>query len=72
MKTLKNLWFWFGLTICPIILLFALFRAGQLLGEILYSSTRYNINQFDIIIFISAILAGFEFARSVRQARLRF
>lgn len=69
MLYVKECWFWLSLTLLP---LSAVFAAGYLTGQILYSDsfTFESIGQFSIIPF--CICVAFEFKRSLAHAKIRF
>jgi hypothetical protein len=69
MLYLKECWFWLSLSLLP---LCALFAAGYLAGQALYSDpfTFESIGQFSIISF--CICVAFGFKRSLADAKVRF
>ena len=69
MLYLKELWFWLSLVVLPI---GALFGAGYLLGQILYSEAFKfeSVLHFSIVSF--CICSAFQFYRTLNVAKGRF
>lgn len=69
MKQLNEIWFWFSLTVLPVI---ALFGFGYLVGQMAYSNgfKFESVAHFSIIPL--SICAAFQFKRALAAAKLRF
>jgi len=69
MKLFNEIWFWFSLTILPMV---AVFGLGYLAGQIAYSDnfTFENVGHFSIIPLF--ICAAFQFKRALSEVKFRF
>ncbi|MCK8046002.1 hypothetical protein MSG37_14030 [Shewanella sp. 1CM18E] len=79
MKLFKQFWFWFGLLLCPLLMIASIFNLGRFLGYTLVSEQPFlqalNTGSIGIELLITlslGICATFEFSRSLRLAKVKF
>ena len=79
MRVFNELWFWFGLIICPIIFIASVFNTGRLLGHLIYRSESLlqalsaAPARLELVVSLSlVILTASEFYRAFSRAKVRF
>jgi len=71
-KLIKSLWFWYGLTICPILVLLSLFGLGYQIGNNIYSLQPFSVDIWLVFLISVLLLAVSEFRRSLILAKFKF
>ncbi|MCL1146682.1 hypothetical protein L2747_11800 [Shewanella marinintestina] len=77
MRFFKGFWFWFGLIICPVIIIVSVFNAGRIMGLLIYSEQPFTQSLtshvgIELVITLSlAICAISEFLRSIRHGKAK-
>lgn len=69
MKQFNEIWFWFSLTVLPVM---ALFGFGYFIGRLVYSTDLKFENSGPLFIIPSCICAVFQFKRALSIAKIRF
>ncbi|WP_448567327.1 hypothetical protein [Thalassotalea ganghwensis] len=74
MKNIKNIWFWFTLIVCPILVVLGVFTLGELIGEFIYStqSNRPSVTNFQLVFICAGVCAFSVFLTTLKQAKIRF
>ncbi|MDR8524289.1 hypothetical protein [Shewanella fidelis] len=79
MKLFKQFWFWFGLLLCPLLMIACIFNLGRFIGYTLVSEQSFlqavhsSSIGIELVITLSlGVCATFEFLRSLRQAKVKF
>ncbi|ABV86876.1 hypothetical protein [Shewanella pealeana] len=76
MRVFYELWFWFGLIICPIIFIASVFNTGRLLGHLIYRSEpllqALSTEPLELVASLSLVICtGSEFYRAFNRAKER-
>jgi hypothetical protein len=74
MDSIKNIWFWFTLIVCPILILVGIYNLSYLIGHILYAESGGLVNLYSVqMVFILGGLSSlFVFSKTLKVAKTRF
>lgn len=74
MKTIKDVWFWFTLVACPLLIVLAVFTLGKLIGQYIYAQqfSLSSLSSIQIVLMCSGICALSVFSSTLKQAKTRF
>jgi hypothetical protein len=73
LKSIKELWFWFRLVICPILILHGVYVIGKLVGNLLVSQSGLpTLDSSHLIPLAGAFCALNVFFYTWKEAKVRF
>ncbi|GGQ11102.1 hypothetical protein [Shewanella litoralis] len=71
-KFVTEVWFWYGLIICPILIILTTFGLGVQVGRTVYSEQPFSLDVWQIVLMSVLLLSMSEFRRAVMAAKVRF
>jgi hypothetical protein len=71
-KFVTAVWFWYGLIICPILMMLTTFGIGVLVGIHVYTKQQFSIDIWQIMLVSVLLLSISEFRRAVIAAKVKF
>lgn len=72
MESVKKVWFWFTLIVCPILILWAVYTIGKLVGHVVVSqSSMPTIDSTQLVPICGGICALSVLLNTLREAKLR-
>jgi cytochrome b subunit of formate dehydrogenase len=74
MQSIKNIWFWFCLVFCPILILAGTYIVGQVSGHYSQSNESLfsSVSSQQLAIIAAAICAVFVLISKIKEAKIRF
>ncbi|WP_339725303.1 hypothetical protein [uncultured Paraglaciecola sp.] len=73
MECVRKFWFWFTLIVCPILILWAVYTIGKLVGNAMVSqSSMPAIDSTHLVAICAGICAVSVLLNTLRKAKVRF
>jgi hypothetical protein len=74
MDSIKNIWFWFTLIVCPILILVGIYNLSYLIGQILYAESGGLVNLYSrqMVFILGGLSSLFVFSKTLKVAKTRF
>jgi hypothetical protein len=72
--SIKNIWFWFTLTVCPILILVGIYTLGHIIGFSLFSKSDelVSLDTSQIVFILCGFSSLFVFLKTLKVAKSRF
>ncbi|KAF7766387.1 hypothetical protein PUND_a2205 [Pseudoalteromonas undina] len=74
MKSIRRIWFWFTLVVCPLLIILGVATFAQLLGQYMYSEqfSFSSLSSFQIAFIGGGVCAFSVFLSTLKEVKIRF
>ena len=74
MDSIKSIWFWFTLIVCPVLIVVGVYTLGHVVGFSLYSKSDelISLDSSQIVFILCGFSSLFVFLKALKVAKARF